>query len=111
MLRRAPTLVMSASVLILLTGCADSTSGVIDIGDPPPGLVACTIETVPALPGDYGTPFSKAQAAQAIGEQRMSALAKDKCASDWLAHYNDLRAALTLKGVSAIQTTSTTGEK
>lgn len=97
-------------MLILLTGCADSTSGVIDIGDPPPGLVACTIETVPAVPGAYGTAISKAQAAQGLGEQRTSALAKDKCAADWLDHYNDLRAALMLKGVGALQTTPAKGE-
>lgn len=94
-------LATSAFAPTLLTGCAGSTSGIIDIGAPPPGLVACTIETVPALPGDYGTPLSKAQAAQALGEQRTSALAKDKCAADWLAHYNDLRAALKLQGFNA----------
>src|SRR5512146_971881 len=95
--RRVPALIASVFLPISLIGCADSISGTIDIGEPPPGLVACTIETVPAIPGAPGTPLDKAQAAQAIGEQRTSALAKDKCSADWLAHYNDLRKALMLK--------------
>lgn len=96
---------MSAFTLTLLTGCATSTSGVIDIGDPPPGLVTCTIETVPALPGPYGTAITKSQATASLGEQRTSVLAKGKCAGDWLAYYNDLRRALLLKGIGTTQPT------
>lgn len=94
---------MSASLPILLIGCANSISGTIDIGDPPPGLVACTVETVPALPGSHGTAITKSQATSSLGEQRTSALAKGACAGDWLDFYNDLRQALLLKGVGEVK--------
>jgi hypothetical protein len=92
---------MSVFLSFWLIACANSTSGTIDIGDPPAGLVTCTIETVPEIPGEPGTALSKAQAAKAIGEQRTSALAKDKCSLDWQAHYKDLRDALRLMSTTS----------
>jgi len=85
----------SALTLLLLIGCAPSSEVLApDLGEAPDGLKACTVETVPDLPGGTGTPLSKAQSAQAIGEQRTSAKAKDSCARDWQAYWDDVRARL-----------------
>lgn len=55
------------------------------------GLTACTDDPVPGLPGAAGTGWDTAQVVGIIGDQRRAALAKDKCAHDWRAFYQDLK--------------------
>jgi hypothetical protein len=46
---------------------------------------------VPDIPGARGTPLSKAEAAEALAEQRASALSKNRCARAWEKFYGDLK--------------------
>lgn len=46
---------------------------------------------MPGIPGSPGEPILKADAAGVIGDQRTSAVAKDKCAHDWRDFYQSLR--------------------
>ncbi len=57
----------------------------------PQNLTDCTDQAVPAIPGEAGTPLLKSDVAGVIGDQRTSALAGHKCASDWRSFYVDLR--------------------
>lgn len=46
---------------------------------------------MPAIPGAAGEPIVKGDTAGTIGDQRTSALAKDKCSHDWRDFYLNLR--------------------
>jgi hypothetical protein len=54
-------------------------------------LTACTAESVPGLPGAAGTGWGTSQVVGIIGDQRRAALAKDRCARNWQAFYQDLK--------------------
>ena len=86
---------MSAFLLLLLTGCATSPEYVAPqlpaAGD---GLAACTAAPVPDIPGARGTALGKAEAVEALAEQRASALSKDRCAKAWEEFYSDLSKAI-----------------
>ncbi|MBV9548898.1 MAG: hypothetical protein JO256_04410 [Alphaproteobacteria bacterium] len=89
--RRLRRNVLLLCLLTLLTGCAHS----VDVAPPqlpdePPGLTACTDEPVPGLPGATGQSWDTAAVVGIIGDQRSSALAKDRCGHDWRDFYNDL---------------------
>jgi hypothetical protein len=80
---------------IWLTSCAPS----IEVARPDLPAVTgdldrCTDAAVPALPGAPGTGWDGRQVVGIIGDQRRSALAKDRCARDWRSFYQDLRARL-----------------
>lgn len=85
---------MAASVLlpVWLTACAacsDAPPAMI-LPPVPAGLSACTAEPVPPIPGEPGSPLRRSEAAAALADQRASALAKARCATDWLIFYTDL---------------------
>ncbi len=83
---------------MLLTGCAGSNEIVApQLPETPAGLRACTDTALPPIPGAQGTALTKAQAAQALAEQRAAAAAKSRCAEDWDAFYADLRKSLAVK--------------
>lgn len=85
----------SAFLLLLLTGCAGSTEYVApQLPEAADGLRACTAAPVPDIPGALGTSISKAQAAEALAEQRAAALSKDRCARAWADFYSDLNKAI-----------------
>jgi hypothetical protein len=87
---------LSACLLLLLTGCAASIEAVPpSLPEIPAGLAACTAAPIPAIPGDAGTPLTKAQAAEALADQRAAALAKARCAQSWKSFYAGLKAALS----------------
>jgi hypothetical protein len=46
---------------------------------------------VPPIPGATGTALTKAQAAEALGDQRAAALLKDRCAKEWAGFYGEMR--------------------
>jgi hypothetical protein len=46
---------------------------------------------VPGLPGAAGTGWGTSQVVGIIGDQRRAALAKDRCAHNWQAFYQDLK--------------------
>jgi hypothetical protein len=58
--------------------------------DVPAGLQACTDAAVPPIPGARGTALTKAQAAEALADQRAAALSKDRCAKAWQTFYQAL---------------------
>lgn len=81
-----------ASTLSTLTACAPSSEYVApQLPAVTDRLALCTDEPVPAIPGEPGTPLRKAEVAGVIGDQRTSALAKDRCAHDWRDFYSALR--------------------
>ena len=85
----------SAFLLLLLTGCASSTEYVAPrLPEAGEGLRVCAAAPVPDIPGARGTPLNKSQAAEALAEQRASALSKDRCARAWADFYSDLSKAL-----------------
>ncbi len=85
----------SAFLLLLLTGCATSTEYAAPrLPEAGEGLRVCAAVPVPDIPGAHGTPLSKSQAAEALAEQRASALSKDRCAKAWAEFYSDLRKAI-----------------
>jgi hypothetical protein len=83
---------LSVFLPLLLTGCAASNS--LTIPDTPAGLAACAAAPVPAIPGDAGTPLTKAQAAEALADQRAAALAKSRCVRGWASFYDNLKTSL-----------------
>jgi hypothetical protein len=84
---------LSVFLPLLLTACAASNNS-LTIPDTPAGLAACTAAPIPAIPGDVGTPLTKAQAAEALADQRAAALAKDRCAGSWASFYDNLKTLL-----------------
>jgi hypothetical protein len=89
---------MFASILTTLTACGTSNNyAPPDLPEETQDLKDCTSELVPALPGKRGEGIAKSQTAGVIGDQRASALSKDKCAHDWRAFYADLRMRLGAK--------------
>lgn len=79
-----------------LTSCAASNEVVpVTMPTAPAGLVACADTAMPGLPGAVGTALTKAQAAEALVDNRAAALAAHRCAVAWREFYGDLRAALT----------------
>lgn len=93
-LLRCPVVAIFAFLPILLTGCATSNEVEhLQLPPVPAGLAACTDAPVPPVPGARGTPLTKAQAAEALSDQRASALSKDRCAHDWRDFYGDLGGA------------------
>ena len=93
---RSLTLAPSAFLPLLLTGCATSTEAVAPVlPAAPAGLAVCTAAPVPAIPGARGTALTKAQAAEALADQRAAALAKDRCAQGWASFYTDLKSNLS----------------
>jgi hypothetical protein len=92
---RSLTLAPSAFLLLLLTACATSTEAVSpSLPAAPAGLAACAAAPVPAIPGARGTAITKAQASEALADQRAEALAKDRCARGWASFYGDLETNL-----------------
>lgn len=84
---------MCVCLPILLTACAGSAEPVpLALPAVPAGLAACTADTIPPIPGAPGTALTKAQAAEALADQRAAALAKARCATAWSAFYGDLGA-------------------
>lgn len=86
---------MSASLPILLMGCAHS----IEVAPPhlpvpTADLQDCVQEEVPNIPGENGTPLSKSDTITALGYQRVSALSKARCAANYNAWYLDLKKSL-----------------
>ena len=83
--------IMFASILTTLTACDHSANyAPPDLPDETQDLKDCTSELVPGIPGTPGQGIPKSQTSMVIGEQRTSALSKDKCAHDWRAFYADL---------------------
>lgn len=87
---------MFALIPFSLTACEHS----IDVQAPqlpdfPLGLKVCAGLAVPPIPGERGSPLTKEQAAVSLGEQRASALSKDRCVKDNQAWYLDLRKSLS----------------
>jgi len=82
----------------LLTACAASTEAVSpSLPAAPAGLTSCTAVAVPAIPGANGTALTKAQAAEALADQRAAALAKARCAGSWKKYYDGLVASMAGK--------------
>jgi hypothetical protein len=83
---------LCAFLPFLLTGCASSNDiAPLPLPGAPAHLRACAAAETPLIPGDKGTPLTKAEAAEALAEQRAGALAAHRCAASWQAFYDDLR--------------------
>ena len=83
---------LCAFLPFLLTGCASSNDiAPMPLPDASAHLRACAAAETPPIPGAKGTPLTKAEAAEALAEQRASALAARRCAGAWQAYYEDLR--------------------
>lgn len=88
-------LVASLLLLTLLIGCGTSNRDDLQLPDIPPNLKNCANVEIPAIPGERGSPLTKEQAANSLGEQRASALSKDRCVKDTQAWILDLRKSLS----------------
>jgi hypothetical protein len=83
---------------MLLTACAASNEIVApQLPEVPAGLRVCTDAALPPIPGAPGSALTKAQAAQALAEQRAAATAKNRCAAAWDDFYADFRKSLAKK--------------
>ncbi len=81
-------------MLLLLTACARSPDPMLPLPPAPADLTRCATDPVPDIPGAPGTGLDKAQAAQALVEQRAAARAKDRCGRSWADFYVDLRKSI-----------------
>jgi hypothetical protein len=92
---RVLTRLACAFLLISLTSCDHSNEvQAPQLPEPKQALKDCVAEPVPALPGQPGTGFSEGETPGIIGDQRKSALAKDRCAHNYNDWYLDLRKSL-----------------
>lgn len=87
--------VILAFLPLWLTNCAASNDVVpVTLPAAPAGLVDCTDTAVPPIPGARGAALTKAQAAEALADNRAAALAAHRCAVAWRDFYGDLRGSL-----------------
>jgi len=83
-----------ASSLMTLTGCAVSSDARPHLPEPTQDLKDCRDALVPEIPGVAGSSIPKSKVAGVIGDQRASALDKDKCSHDWSDFYGDVKRRL-----------------